>query len=274
MVFNQIATAKNICRKIYQYFVRGTISTEIENDIITPLAQQLFNNGYEILPIVRKLLESEHFYDLDDSNPNDEIIGGMIKSPIQQISEICTYLQATIPNPETDKFNYFSKFWHTFVHNSFLSGSNMVLFDTDNVAGHPAYYQEPNLDKNWISASTLIARYRMGESMLDGKNRISGNANIIGKINISTVLKNSNIVSNVSNPVVLVTELCNNLFAQTTNIDRINYFMNTYLLQGLQTYYWTDAWSEYLTTDDNSVVEPRLKTMLTNILRAPESQIF
>jgi hypothetical protein len=35
MVFNQQATAKNICRKIYTYFVKGAISPEVENDIIT-----------------------------------------------------------------------------------------------------------------------------------------------------------------------------------------------------------------------------------------------
>ena len=70
MVFNQPATAKNICRKIYTYFVKSNISAEVENDIINPLAQDLYNNGYEIIPIIRKLLESQHFYDLDDSNDN------------------------------------------------------------------------------------------------------------------------------------------------------------------------------------------------------------
>ncbi|MFT6749012.1 MAG: hypothetical protein ACI9XR_000296 [Flavobacterium sp.] len=274
MVFNQQNTAKNICRKIYRYFVRGSITAEIETDIITPLAQDLYANGYEILPVVRKLLESQHFYDLDDTNATDEIVGGMIKSPIQQISEICTYLHATIPSPNTEQFNFYYKFWNNFIHNSFLTGSNMILFNPDNVAGHPAYHQEPNLDKNWISASTLIARYRMGESMLDGVNRISGNSNFFAKINISDVIKNTNIISDPSNSIILTTELCNALFAQTTNSERVNYFMNTYLLQGLADYYWASAWNSFVTTNDSSVVEPRLKIMLKNILRAPESQIF
>jgi len=274
MVFNQQATAKNICRKLYIYFVKGTISTEVETDIITPLAQDFYNNGYEIAPIIRKLLESQHFYDLDDSDATNETIGGIIKSPLQQISEVCTYLQATISNPNTSPYDFYYKFWSLFAYNSFLTGANMILFDPENVAGHPAYYQAPVFDKSWISASTLIARYRLGESLLDGYNRISGNATIITKINISDVIRNSNIISVSSDPYILTSELCNALFAQNPDADRVNYFMNSFLLQGLANFYWTNAWDSYIATNNNSVVESRLKLLVTNILRAPESQIF
>jgi uncharacterized protein (DUF1800 family) len=274
MVFNQMATAKNICRKLYIYFVKGTITTEVETDIITPLAQLLFNSNYELAPVVRKLLESQHFYDLDDSNATDETIGAIIKSPLQQVSEICTYLKATIPNPTTDAFNFYNQFWVRFVHDSFLTSSNMILFDPENVAGHLAYYQAPNFDKNWISSSTLIARYRLGESLLDGFNRINGNSNIVGKINISDVIRNGGLISVADDPVVLTTELCNALFAQFPDANRVAYFMNSFLLQGLANFYWTDAWADYLTTSNNSVVEPRLKLLVSKLLSAPESQIF
>ena len=274
MVFNQPATAKNICRKMYIYFVKSTISPEVETDIITPLANDLFNNGYEITPILRKLLESQHFYDLDDTNATDETLGGIIKSPLQQISEIVTYLKATIPDPTTNSYEFYINFWNNFVHNTFLSGANMILFDPDNVAGHPAYYQSPSFDKNWISSSTLIAKYRLGESLLDGFNRISGNANIKAKINISDVIKNGNLISNASDAHTLTAELCNALFAQVPDADRINYFMNSFLLQGLADYYWTSAWDSYLSNGDNSVVEPRLKLLVTKLLSAPESQLF
>lgn len=274
MVFNQPATAKNICRKLYMYFVKSNISSEVENDIIVPLAEEFYQNGYEILPIIRKLLESQHFYDLDDSNITDESIGGIIKCPLQQLSEICTYLKATIPDPSLNPLGFYNSFWWNFINNSFFSGSNMVLFAPESVAGHAAYYQAPEFDKIWISSSTIIAKYRLGESLLDGVNRISGNSNITTKINISEVLKNSDIVSNPSDPIVLTSELCNALFAQETNMDRINYFMNSFLLQGLSNYYWTQAWNSFISTNNNSVVESRLKLLVTKILRAPESQMF
>lgn len=274
MVFDQPATAKNICRKIYTYFVKSIISTEAENEIINPLAQDLHNNGYEIIPIIRKLLESQHFYDLDDSNATDETIGGMIKSPLQQLSEICTYLKATIPDPTLNPLNFYNSFWWGFINNNFFMRSNMILFEPDNVAGHPPYHQAPHFDKIWISSSTLIARYRLGESLLDGINRISGNTNIITKIYISEVIKNSGIVSNPSDPFVLTSELCNALFAQQTDFDRINYFMNSFLLQGLTNNYWMEAWNSFISTNNNSVVESRLKLLATKIVRAPESQMF
>ena len=274
MIFNQQATAKNICRKMYIYFVKGTISPEVETDIITPLANDLYTNGYEMVPIIRKLLESQHFYDLDDSNATDETIGGIIKSPLQQVSEMVTYLKATIPDPTTNSYEFYINFWNNFVHETFLTGANMIPFDPDNVAGHLAYYQAPDFDKSWISSSTLIAKYRLGESLLDGFNRISGNANIKTKINISDVIKNGNLISDASDAYILTSELCNDLFAQVPDSDRINYFMNSFLLQGLAPFYWTNAWNLYLTDFKNSVVEPRLKLLVSKILSAPESQLF
>jgi uncharacterized protein (DUF1800 family) len=274
MIFSKLATAKNICQKMYIYFVKGTITSEVETDIITPLAQDLYANGYEILPVLRRLLESQHFYDMDDSSAIDETIGAIIKSPLQKVSEICTYLQATIPDPTINATFFYNTFYKNFVHDIYFLGSNMPLFGPDSVAGHLAYYQDPSYDKNWISSSTLIARYRLGESLLDGFNRISGNNNIAVKIYISDVIKNGGLISNAYDPFVLTTELCNALFGQEPDVDRINYLMNSFLLQGLADYYWTGAWETFITSNNNAVVEPRLKLLLTKILSAPESQVF
>jgi hypothetical protein len=42
----------------------------------------------------------------------------------------------------------------------------------------------------------------------------------------------------------------------------------------MASFYWTNAWDDYIATGVNSVVESRLKLLVTNILRAPESQMF
>jgi hypothetical protein len=68
--------------------------------------------------------------------------------------------------------------------------------------------------------------------------------------------------------------LCNALFGQNPDANRVNYFMSTFLLQGMANFYWTNAWSDYMATGVNTVVESRLKLLVTNILRAPESQMF
>lgn len=274
MVFNQTATSKNIVRKIYRYFVKANITDEVENEIITPLAIDLKNNGYQVLPIVNTLLKSQHFYDLDDDNPNNETIGAIIKSPIQQLGEICKFLHADFPNFSTQAAEFWLGFWVNFAHNVYTVGANMPPFDPDSVAGHPAYFQAPNFDKDWISATTIIARYRIGESLLDGLNRITSNNNIFAKINISQVIKNNNIVSDAYDPNILCAELMKALFAQEPDLDRINYFKNTFLLQGFMDYNWFTAWEGYINTNNNSVVEPRLKLLVSNILKSPEAQMF
>jgi len=43
MVFDQLETAKNYVRKMYRMFVRSEWGQDVEDDIITPLAQQLKN---------------------------------------------------------------------------------------------------------------------------------------------------------------------------------------------------------------------------------------
>jgi len=215
-----------------------------------------------------------HFYDLDDGNNTDETIGAIFKSPLQQLSEICSYLSPSIPNPQTDSESFYITFWDTFVHNVYLKEANMILFDPENVAGHPAYYQTPDFDKNWISASSLIARYRLPESLIDGKNRIGGNADIGAKINLTERIRYTNLVSVPDNPYILTAELCNALFAQEATEERINYFMNNFLLQGQPVGDWTSLWGFYIDANFNSVVDLRLNSLLNNILKSPETQLF
>ncbi len=274
MIFKSKETAKTICRKIYIYFVSSNISEEVENEIIIPLSNDLIQSEYNLEPVVRKLLESTHFYDLDDADGTDEKIGALIKSPLQQLTEICTFLEAKIPNPETEPFSYYISFWNDFVHNSYMRGANMVLFDPQNVAGHPAYYQQPNFDKNWVSASTLIYRYKLGESLIYGENRFEENTKIGAKITFSEVLRYSKVITVVDDPYILTSELCNALFGQETDEERIKYFMNTFLLQGQPPGDWTSLWGFYIEANFNSVVDLRLNSLLTNILRAPETQMF
>lgn len=274
MVFTKDATAFNVCRKLYRYFVRSTISAEVEKDIIAPLAQELKANNYELKPTIIRLLSSLHFYDLDDSNSSDEIVGAMVKSPIQLLSGILTYFDCQVPNPTTQASAFYSTFWRNNLDNSFLGLSNMNVFMPPNVAGHDAYQQEPAFDKSWISSSTLIARYRIGESLLAGKNLLrSGSPNMGIALDIVTTLKTKGIVSQVNDPVKLVTELCAALFGQEPAMDRINYFKK-FLVGDSDDHYWNYEWSIFISTNNKTVVEPRLKALVKALLSAPEFQLF
>ena len=59
MVFDQLETAKNYVRKIYRMYVRSEWNQDVEDGIITPLAQQLKTNGYNLLDVLQTLLKSK-----------------------------------------------------------------------------------------------------------------------------------------------------------------------------------------------------------------------
>ena len=81
-VFEQEETAKNFCRRLYRYYVNEKITDEIETDIIVPLANTLRNGNYEIKPVLQQLFSSQHFYAADTTTSVENILGGMIKPPI------------------------------------------------------------------------------------------------------------------------------------------------------------------------------------------------
>ena len=64
MVFNQRATAKLLARRLYVYFVAKEITNSVEQEILEPLTDIIFENDYELKPALRVLLKSEHFLEL------------------------------------------------------------------------------------------------------------------------------------------------------------------------------------------------------------------
>ena len=275
MVYNEIATARTICKRLYLYFVHSNIDSEIENDIINPLATQLYNDNYNIENTMKLLLKSEHFYDQDDSVNNDEIIGGMIKSPLQQVSEIINFFNIDLPDPDSMTEEYYEEFFNKFITKSHSIACGMEFLNPDSVAGYPAYYQEPGYDKLWFTSSTIIARYRLFESFLTGKNEIKGiNRNIEVILDIVDFVKNSPVFSDPSKSGELVDDLISYLLPETPDMDRRNYYLNDVFLIGNLPSYWTTEWTNYMGSGDTSVVKPRLEALAKAIMNSPELQLF
>ena len=72
MIFNKEATAKAYVEKLYRFFIKSEWSSVDEINIINPLTQQMIDNDYEIMPIVRTLLSSQHFYDAGRALPVED----------------------------------------------------------------------------------------------------------------------------------------------------------------------------------------------------------
>lgn len=276
MVFAQPETARNFVRRIYRYFVHTNIDAEIEQDIIEPLAESLRTNNYEIVPMMRKLLKSVHFFDLDDSVNADEIIGGLIRSPLELSLQSITFFGITIPNPYTENNKHYFTFYGSGVYDRMLGLANLNLFYPPDVAGYTAYHQEPEYSRHWFSSTSIIARYKLPQMLLTGKRVIgsSPNSTIGIKLDIVPWIKNSGITLDPSNPYQLVKDLLDYMLPVTVDTDRFNYFYDQIFLNGLPPGDWTYEWQNYLSTNNQTEVKIPLERLINYIMFSPEFQTF
>ena len=237
-------------------------------------------------------MKSEHFYDEDNADPSDEIIGGVIKSPLQFFSQIISALDITIPNPEasidnpptswTEEQQDFYNFFHKFCNNTFFPRTGMNVFSPDSVAGYHADYQGPDYDRSWFSSNSIVARYRTIESLIAGKNRILGLLtgaqggsyfqNIWIQFNPVEFVANPNYISNPYDSTVLVTDLVELLFCESLSEARINYFAQS--LFDINPDYWSEAWAMYVNNGNEVQVKIRLDALFTKLINAAEFQLM
>lgn len=277
MIFAQPETAKNLCRRLYRYFIHRDISDEIENDIIALLANTLIANDFEIKPALRQLLASEHFFDADDSDAADEIVGGMIKSPLELALQSISFFDIAIPDPMTQPLTHYRAFYDQAVLNRMFGAANLPLFLPSDVAGYPGLYANPDFSRQWFNSSTIIARYKVPAMLLTGTRQFGGgNPNIsIGvKLNIAPWVKNSGFFSDPEDPFALVQELLTYMIPEDIDSARFNYFYNDVFLNQLPPADWTYEWQNYLTTNDATEVTIALERLVSAVMYSPEYQTF
>lgn len=276
MVFAQEETARNICRRLYRYFVSRKITAEIEADIIEPLAATFRNNNYEILPVLTQLFRSEHFFDADDSDNSDEIVGGLIKSPLDLSLQSMAFFGVPIPNPLTQNSLHYVNLYSRAVLERMLGMAGLPLFFPSDVAGYPGFYQDPDYHRQWFNSSTIIARYKLPAMLLSGRNQIGTNPNgqIGTRLDIAPWVKNSGVISNPEDCFTLVDEMLAYLLPETIDSDRYNYFLNTVFLDGLPASDWTYEWQNYVATNDATEVKLILERFVNAIMYSPEYQTY
>jgi uncharacterized protein (DUF1800 family) len=137
--------ARYMVREFYKFFVYYNITPDIETNVIIPLADD-FKKNWEIKPLVRALLLSEHFYD-----PLNQ--GCFIKTPYDVYGFLYKGLETYEPNSTTEK-EYLS--WNLGVAVGGLLGMDMA--EPPSVAGWPAFYQNPKFHELWINSDTYPKR--------------------------------------------------------------------------------------------------------------------
>ncbi|MBL7681853.1 MAG: DUF1800 domain-containing protein [Flavipsychrobacter sp.] len=261
MIFNKQETALHICRKLYRYFVYYIIDSTTEANIIVPMAQTLVANNYDIKPVLKELLKSDHFYDVNS-------MSCYIRTPLDYLIGMFRTMKIDIPATLSVDKKY--AIWN-YVR-SYGSSLAMDLGDPPNVSGWPAYYQEPDYYETWINSNTLPKRMSFADMMLNSG--FSAGTGTVIKINPIEFAK---LCPNVGDPNALIDFCVQHLLGLGLTTSTKNAIKVAELLSGQTSdYYWTTAWTNYVSnpnTTNTNTVTTRLKSMLSELLRLPEHHL-
>jgi uncharacterized protein (DUF1800 family) len=264
MVLSQEETAKFICRKLYRFFVSRTIDSEIENDIIEPLSET-FRSNYNLADAITKLLKSKHFYDADDGDSTNEIIGGMIKTPMDLVLQTLSITNYPVPDAIERGEAHYKNFYYFQIMNKILVASGQDIFRPPSVAGFPPFYEAPDYDKFWFNSSTIIARYNMAAVLLN-----SGQTKTT--FYVSDFIKEQ--ISNPFDAFEMVRELTDIMFPESVSEDRLSYFVNDILLDDgtLTPEMWFEEWSDFHNSGSRNGVESALIPLFDALTWSQEYQ--
>ncbi|MGB3585257.1 MAG: DUF1800 domain-containing protein [Tunicatimonas sp.] len=269
IVFEQVATAQHICRKLYRFFVYYEISEEVEQNIITPLATIMQQNDYELKPVLEALFTSQHFYDEDNAEQEDDHLGALIKSPLDLIVGIHRFFEVPLPDYLGDLSNFYSTLHHGVL--SPLSDQGMYFYQPFEVAGYTAYHQSPTFHRNWISSNYLARRYEYAKKLIEGIQDRDGNELV--KLDVMTYVTNPGHISDPSDATKLVRELVDYLLPEDISEERFDFFLKAILLDDLSEINWKFEWQNYESSGDDSAVRVQLEKLFNTILQSPEFQL-
>lgn len=254
IIFEQEAVARFICTKLYRHFVHYKISEETEANVIQPMAQLLIDNDFEIKPVLEALFKSAHFFD-------EAQRGCMIKNPIDYIF----FSLNQFDTPEMSDLE--TKYLLGVGIGSFAELQLMAYYGPPNVAGWPAYYQEPSYYQLWINSVSLPQRVSYIAELINVGYPINNDLLILNPFSVVDKLDNP---SNVDD---LIEELANFLFPLGISTEQQVYLKNI-ILGGLPDSVWQEEYLNYsLDPTNESLVAPvrtKLRLLLSVMLTMPE----
>lgn len=261
MIFSIDEPAKFICRKLYRFFVYYEINSDVETNIITPLANIFRSSGYEIKPVLTALFKSVHFYDVMSQ-------GCYIKTPADLVIGSIREMEVVFSDPTDWSSNY--AMWNYFY--SVMTNLGQQLHDPPNVSGLPAFYQEPMFHEIWINSDSLPKRNQYTDYMVNTGYTVNSKKAYFDLVSFVKKFKNP------GNPVDLLNEALSLVFRNQLT-DESKQLIKTQLLLTNQQwdYYWTNAWTTYIaspTTANFNVINTRLKLLFQYLFNLAEYQLI
>lgn len=261
MLFSKMETALHMCRRLYRFFVYYVIDQATEISVIAPLAQTLVYNSFDIKPVLAQLLKSDHFYDMNSQ-------GCYIRTPADFIAG--TFRSAGITVPTSISIDKQYALWN-YLRNY------LVLLEQDpgdppNVAGWPAFHQEPQYYETWINSVTLPKRMEFSDMML--ASGFSAGTGTAMKIDVLAFAKQC---IDPSNPNTLIDFFADVLLGLDISAAKKTSLKIANLLSGqTNDTYWTTAWINYQSlpnSTNTNTVKTRITGLLTELVHLAEHQL-
>jgi uncharacterized protein (DUF1800 family) len=281
MIYSEPETAKNVCRRIYRFYVYHDITPEIDGTIIEEMANTFTTSGFKLQPVLEDLFLSQHFYEAGAGVNNDNF-GGVIKSPLDLMIGTLRFFGLQLPDNQTEAAAFYEKTGQLLRD---LSMMGMHFYEPYDVAGYDAYHQFPIYHRAWISTNYLTNRYNFIRSLQEvgmmepGMLRIDAYQYVLANFSPGVA----------SNARTLIIELAKYLLplsdgltfdtgadaASGLTAERLNYFLNAFLKdpefdtdpEGSWTFRWNNS-------EEIEVVIGQLRALFNAMMQTPEYQLY
>jgi uncharacterized protein (DUF1800 family) len=258
LIFTKEETAEFICRKLYRWFVYYKIDEQIDSQIIKVMAANLRAANFEIKPVIRKLLMSQHFFDT-------QLSGCLVKNPIEFITHMASLLKIR-PTNNTLLQQY--RLWFSIAQTQ--RNLQMEYFNAPDVAGWKPYYQEPGYNQLWINPVSIQSRAAAVIRIVLNENN---GVNFTGTYDVIPL------IDSLSNPFDIndiLAEL-NSLMMSYPFTDPQLLAIKEVILPGLPDYEWTLEYELHKQQPNNVQIrrslEQKFRSMLVYMMQMPEYQL-
>ncbi len=280
LIYEQPETARNICRKIYRFYLWAP-HTEQEALAVEGIIDQMVAlfvspaNNFRIQPVIENLLRSQHFYEAA-GGVTDDSFGGLIKSPIDLVVGTLRFFNIQLPDLATQTEQYYEATGEILGH---IVNQGMNFYNPYDVAGYEAYHQYPVYHRYWITTNSLSKRYDFIRVLIDPQGTGIFNVNTYEYVrdNFAAVASDSEALL-----IALATYLLphhdaltyDDLADDTSSLtaSRLRYFKNRFLTDVSMNpeAYWTTTWNQ---GTDIGELREWLNRLFGSILQSPEYQL-
>lgn len=272
MLLNHAETPKFICRKLYRWYVNPNVSQDIEDNVIVPLAAFFKSpgNDYSILPVVKKLLTSEVFFDSANR-------GAIIKSPAELMIGSIRFFKQPVPDMTND-YVAFRKLMEFFYWNT--RDMQLEFIDQSSVFGYEPYYQ-PGYSANWVNTTTMALRSNFTDALIWRWFEVKPGYKL-GIDILAWVRSLQPNFSDMNTPAIpcetVLDGLLKDLFATDLFPAQKEFLLDTIMMMGFNRTTWLFEWNAYRANpndqDKQNTILWRTGALMRYLLRMAEYHVF